>query len=281
MMKGLVTRCLRLLLLLLTLLLLASFADAFVGSRRCPCTYDVSKKSCRRTIVAARYPKRHPAVVITDASPTSTTTAIGMSSSIATVAKTTFTTIFTQLRQHTKILLLLLTASLLFAKRSNPQTLLWPGTQTDKDCDAPLPNGGYGCPFIGINFMGGSKDYGPLYKLFQLGQKYGKIYRLYGFGMPLVSVSGMENVKSLLKNEFKGEGEGLGTYLMGKEHNSGDLFGDKALLYENVPSKHGRLRKLAGEAMSPVAIGAALPSIQELASQQIEHHVVMYITCTY
>eukprot|EP00984_Skeletonema_dohrnii_P000342 scaffold115_cov128-Skeletonema_dohrnii-CCMP3373.AAC.2 len=157
----------------------------------------------------------------------------------------------------------------MFAKRSNPQTLLWPGTQTDKDCDAPLPTGGYGCPFIGINFMGGSKEYGPMYKLLQLGQKYGKIYRLYGLGMPLVSVSGKENVKALVKNEFKGEGKGIGTYLFGKDHNVGALFGSKALIYENDANIHGRLRKIVGEAMSPVAIDAALPSIQDLANQQV------------
>lgn len=42
------------------------------------------------------------------------------------------------------------------------------------------------------------------------------------------------------------------------------------MLYENDANKHGRLRKLAGEAMTPVAVAAALPSFQELANQQID-----------
>jgi len=88
--------------------------------------------------------------------------------------------------------------------------------------------------------------------------------------MPLVSVSGKENVKALVKNEFKGEGRGIGTYLFGKDYNVGALFGSKALIYENDANKHGRLRKIVGEAMSPVAIDAALPSIQELANQQVD-----------
>lgn len=108
-----------------------------------------------------------------------------------------------------------------------------------------------------------------MHKLFELGQKFGAIYKMYGLGMPIVSVSGKDNIKALLKNEFKGEGSGIGTYLMGAEHNAGEIFGNTSLLYENDANKHGRLRKLVGEAMTPVAIAAALPSFQELASQQV------------
>lgn len=63
--------------------------------------------------------------------------------------------------------------------------------------------------------MSGSKEKGPMYKLFQLGQKYGQIYRLFAFGIPLVSISGKENVKAFLKNEFKGEGKGINNVLFG------------------------------------------------------------------
>ncbi|KAK1738865.1 cytochrome P450 family protein [Skeletonema marinoi] len=251
------------------LLLLSALpsAAAFVGSPRS--THNV------RTAAAARAPpKSYPTVDITAAAAASkSTTAIYMSStssSIAVVAKSAVTAVFAQLRRHAKLLLVLLTASLLFAKRSNPQTLLWPGTQTDKDCDAPLPAGGYGCPFIGINLFDGNKDYGPFVTSWQLGQKYGKIFKTYFAGFPIVNVSGKDNIKALLKNEFKGEGRGIGTKLIGGEHNLGDLFGDKAVLYENDAGKHGRLRKLAGDAMTPVAIAEALPSFQDLANQQVD-----------
>eukprot|EP00986_Skeletonema_menzelii_P009297 scaffold4187_cov135-Skeletonema_menzelii.AAC.3 len=242
-------------------------AAAFAGSPRST-PHDVRNAAAIR---ARPMPMSYPTVQIaTDAAASKSTTALCMSSasSIA-VAKSAISAIFSQLRHHAKLLFVLLTASLLFAKRSNPQSLLWPGTQTDKDCDAPLPTGTYGCPFIGINIMGGSKDFGPMYKIWELGQKFGDIYRMYGFGVPIVSVSGKDNIKALLKNEFKGEGEGIGTHLMGSEHNAGAVFGDKALLYENDANKHGRLRKMVGEAMSPVAIAAALPSFQELANQQV------------
>jgi cytochrome P450 len=260
-MKGL-TRC-----LFLLSTLLAS-AAAFVGSPTR--TYDVSQ-SLRTPASGAHLTYPTVVVDVTAASKKSTTALCMSSTSIGIVAKSAVAAIFPQLRHHAKLLLVLLTASLLFAKRSNPQTLLWPGTQTDKECDAPLPAGGYGCPFVGINlFDSGNKDYGPFHKAFQLGQKYGKIWRAYFAGYPFVSVSGADNIKSFLKNEFKGEGVGVGTKMIGGEQNIGEMFGDKALLYENDAGKHGRLRKLAGDAMSPVAIAAALPSIQELANQQVD-----------
>ena len=242
-------------------------AAAFVGSPRS--THDVRTAAA---FEAPTMPMSYPTADITAAAASTSTTALCMSSAASAIAvtKSTISAIFSQLRHHAKLLLVLLTASILIAKRSNPQTLLWPGTQTDKDCDAPLPTGTYGCPFFGINIMGGSKDYGPLYKIWQLGQKFGDIYRMYGLGMPIVVVSGKDNIKALLKNEFKGEGKGIGTYLFGNEHNVGQMFGDKALLYENDANKHGKLRKMVGEAMTPVAIAAALPSFQELANQQVD-----------
>jgi len=251
-----------------SLLLLSALpsAEAFVGSPRS--THHVRTAAVSR---AAAPIITYPTVDITNAAASTSPTALCMStasSSITVVAKSALTAIFSQLRHHAKLLIVLLTASLLFAKRSNPQTLLWPGTQTDKDCEAPLPAGAYGCPFVGINLIGGSKTYGPMYKVRQLGQKYGKIFRLYGLGMPIVNVSGKDNVKALLKNEFKGEGRGVGTF--GGEKNLGEMFGDNALLYENDAAKHGRLRKLAGDAMTPVAIAAALPSFQELSNHQVD-----------
>ena len=241
-------------------------ATAFVGNPR-----GINNEMSKSWHKTAANLKSYPTPTVDINTPASSTAlCMSSASSVAIAAKSAVATIFTTLRHHAKLLLVLLTASILFAKRSNPQTLLWPGTQTDKDCDAPLPSGGYGCPFIGLNLFEGSKSYGPFYQLWQMGKNYGKIFRLYTFGVPVVSVSGKDNVKTLLKNEFKGEGRGIGTKMVGGEHNLGEMFGDKALLYVNDRSKHGRLRKMVSEAMSPVAIGAALPAFQELANQQLD-----------
>ncbi|KAL3795357.1 hypothetical protein HJC23_009530 [Cyclotella cryptica] len=117
-----------------------------------------------------------------------------------------------------------------------------------------------GCPFI---------DYGPFSKLAKLSRKYGKIFKSYAFGYPIVSVSGVDNVKSLLKNEFQTDAKGIGTFMLGK-HNIGSIFGEDMLLYENDAEKHGVLRRLVGSAMTPAAIGAAIPSIQDAARLQID-----------
>ena len=151
----------RYLLLLLAPFLLASSSAAFAFTGSHPCTHHVvfKSKSCRRTSVSGTGSTANFVLNNVASYPVSTTT-LG-ASSIAAVARSTLTAVFSQLRKHAKILILLITATVVFAKRSNPQTLLWPGTKTDQDCDAPLPNGGYGCPFIGFNFMSGQKNYGP------------------------------------------------------------------------------------------------------------------------
>ena len=49
----------------------------------------------------------------------------------------------------------------------------------------------------------------------------------------------------------------------------GPMFGEESILYENDSAKHSLLRKLAGSAMTPAAIGEALPMIKEVANDQI------------
>ena len=220
MMRGLPTHCL--ILLDASLLVTASTAASFVGGRN-PHANVVSSPSQRATAAGGGVPSmRSPVADITAASQiTFSTKALSTSSaSIAAVATNAVTAIFTQLRQNAKNLLLLLTVTLLFVTRSNPQTLLWPGAQTDKGCDSPLPDGDFGCPFIGVNLFAGKKSYGPFATAWKLGQKYGKIFKAYFAGFPVIFVSGADNIKSLLKNEFKGEG-GIGTFLMGAENNFG------------------------------------------------------------
>ena len=77
----------------------------------------------------------------------------------------------------------------------------------------------------------------------------------------------MANIQSLLKHEFKNNG--IGTFMIGKQ-NMGRIFGENMLLYENNPEKHGMLRRLVGSAMTPLAIAAGIPSIQERAEFHID-----------
>eukprot|EP01083_Nonionella_stella_P268226 906627_1 len=85
--------------------------------------------------------------------------------------------------------------------------------------------------------------------------------------MPVVNVAGMDNIKHLLKREFKPDG--LNTYLLSKQ-NFGPIFGEQGLLYEQSAEKHGMLRRLVGSAMTPAAISAAIPSIQEAANGHVD-----------
>ena len=70
----------------------------------------------------------------------------------------------------------------------------------------------------GYDIFSGSKDYGPFAKLGQLSKKNGKIFKIYSYGYPLVSVSGVDNIKSLLKNEFKDDS--IGTFMFVPKFNN-------------------------------------------------------------
>jgi len=229
-----------------------------------------------RTSSKSIIPTRFPHVEHREAA-TTTSLQGGISSALA-LSKESANIFLRQLqrRKSLNVLLLLLTAavatSLLVSKNIiNHTSLLWPGTQTDPNSQAPLPPGSFGCPFLGIDFYSGTKDYGPFAALGKLAQKNkSDVWKTYSFGIPLVSVSGVEHVKTLLKHEFQPEDDrGIGTFLLGAK-NFGDLFGQEGILYEPDAEKHALLRKLVGAAMTPAAIAEAIPSIQDAANVQIE-----------
>ena len=76
----------------------------------------------------------------------------------------------------------------------------------------------------------------------------------------------MDNIKSLFKNEFREDG--VGTFMVGA--NLPVIFGGEMLLYENNSKKHSMLRRLVANAMTPNAIAAAIPDIQERAVVRID-----------
>ncbi|KAL9180525.1 hypothetical protein ACHAXT_010978 [Thalassiosira profunda] len=161
-------------------------------------------------------------------------------------------------------------ATYLLSRRNAMQSLLWPGAQPDVAYpDNPLPEGSMGCPFLGHpGLFAGAKDYGPFAGFGKISQKWGSVFRTYSLGMPVVSVSGVDSIKSVLKNyEFRPDG--VNTYLMG-EKNLGEVMGNEGILYEADNDKHNMLRRLVGNAMTPAALEAALPSIQEVADRQVD-----------
>ena len=66
-----------------------------------------------------------------------------------------------------------------------------------------------------------------IHKLSRKMAKTSKIFKSYTFGMPIVSITGMKNVKSCLKNEFKDDGVNM--FMVG-DANLGDLLGDKSVI---------------------------------------------------
>ena len=165
-----------------------------------------------------------------------------------------------------RMLLVLGAVYLVLSKRLNK--ILYPGSGSDPTSDAALPPGSFGCPFLGSNILAGSTEYGPNEFFNRARKKLGNpsIYKFFAFGSPMVSVSGQDNIKNVLKDEFSPTG--VNTMMVSK--NWGSIFGFESLLYEKDKMEHASLRRLVGSAMSPTSIEAAVPSIQAAADAQME-----------
>lgn len=168
-----------------------------------------------------------------------------------------------------KRILLVLGAAVLFLSKQYKK-IFWPGSSPDSSLQEPLPPGSMGCPLFGSNVMAGSRDYGP-YVFFssKTFQKYKNpaLIKFYAFGMPSVSVTGSDNIKAILKDEF--DPNGVNTELVGDAFQQ--VFGDESVLYEGDKAKHGMLRRLVGSAMTPAAITSAVPAIQQAANNQVDY----------
>jgi cytochrome P450 len=154
--------------------------------------------------------------------------------------------------------------------RFTSQRILWPNSAPDASVSAPLPPSTMGCPLFGHNIMAGSKHHGPFVFFANAAKTLGnpKIFRYFAFGMPFVSVSGKDNIKATLKGEF--DPDGINT--MSVSEGMSLVFGTESILYQNDKTKHALLRRLAGQAMTPVALRKAVPTIQATAEEVIDKY---------
>lgn len=234
----------------------ASPASAFIGiqSKTSP-----SRSTSPRT-------SQHDHRLIKDPSASSATTSLEMAAGggLFASASEAVAPLFTPMVR--RMLLVLGAAYLVLTKRLNK--ILYPGSGSDPTSEAPLPPGSFGCPFLGSNVMAGSTEYGPSVFFNNARKKLGNpsIFKAFAFGLPMVSVSGKENLKSVLKDEFSPTG--VNTMMV--SDNLGSIFGFESLLYEKDKMEHASLRRLVGSAMSPTSIAAAVPSIQAAADAQME-----------
>jgi cytochrome P450 len=147
--------------------------------------------------------------------------------------------------------------------------LTYPSTSTTND----IPPGGLGCPFIGSLFMfDNSKDYGcgGFYRKTSkaLGEKLGgvvpKIWKYYFMGKNMAVVSGGGTFQKVLGMEFDGALASSGAELLDE-----GLMPMKSLLFEVDKQRHSYLRRLVGSALTPAAVGAAAPTLQTAAEEQV------------
>jgi len=164
-------------------------------------------------------------------------------------------------------MLLVLGAAMLFLSKQYKR-IFWPGSSPDPSLSEPLPPGSLGCPFLGSNVMSGTREYGPYVFFERARQSFQNpsLLKLYAFGMPMVSVTGSDNIQTILKDEF--DPEGVNTEMLGDSYTQ--VFGDNSILYESDKTTHGFLRRLVGAAMTPTAVTNAVPAIQQAANDQVD-----------
>mmetsp|Transcript_59179 Transcript_59179/g.175885 ORF Transcript_59179/g.175885 Transcript_59179/m.175885 type:complete len:301 (-) Transcript_59179:1065-1967(-) len=71
-----------------------------------------------------------------------------------------------------RALILLFSAYLLLSKRY--RRVLWPGSGPDASVSEPLPPSSMGCPFIGTNLFGGTKEHGAFAAVARMAKKIGQ-----------------------------------------------------------------------------------------------------------
>lgn len=150
------------------------------------------------------------------------------------------------------------------AKRHGKQ-ILYPGTQPDSNFQEPLPEGSYGCPFWGGNFFKGSTESGPGLFFKEKAKEAGnpRIFKYLMLGKPLITVSGMKNIKEVFSKEFKT------IHTRGSTRNIIKLFGARSLIMAQDSENHSFLRRLVGQAMAPDSLSKAVSPLIQTANDQI------------
>jgi len=266
------------------LLLVATIVIAIIGQLRFSTGFVHSPKTCRGLSDGAKHgafanaPRlrnNNNALLLPTPTPS---LALGMAAGNPLTATTSVlwgkgATLWTTTSRPVRALLLLASAFLvlLCSKESWYQRLLWPTSQRrDTSRSEPLPPTSLGCPFLGHpNMFAGSKEHGPFAAVAKVAATLGNasIFRMYlPAGNSLTSVSGRNNIRTVLRREF--EDDGINTMMI--NDNYANYIGGESILYEGDKKTHTMLRRLVGAAMSQPAVSAAVPAIQAVAQQQVD-----------
>ena len=154
-------------------------------------------------------------------------------------------------------------AALAIAKR---RQLLYPGSSPDPNYSEPLPPGSFGCPFFGKNILKGTKENGPGQFFRERATELGNpsMFKYVFFGKPIITVTGMKNIKQVFSTEFKNIRTASSIPAFRK------LFGTESLIMCPNSEEHSFLRRLVGASMTPESIEKAIPVLQKTTTEQID-----------
>ena len=144
--------------------------------------------------------------------------------------------------------------------------MFYPNATTDRNRDEPLPPGSLGCPFLGQPFFQSSKAFGAGSWYVDTARKLGnpRVWKYYFMGKPLAVVSGGDELKSVLNQEFDG------VTSSGAEIMDSGLMPMDSLLFEGDKSRHAFLRRLVGQSLTPARVSDAVPVLQVAADEAVK-----------
>mmetsp|Transcript_33415 Transcript_33415/g.73281 ORF Transcript_33415/g.73281 Transcript_33415/m.73281 type:complete len:613 (-) Transcript_33415:125-1963(-) len=143
--------------------------------------------------------------------------------------------------------------------------LFYPNVTVDPSHDEPIPPGSLGCPFLGQPFFQSSKSFGAGSWYRDTAQKLGnpRVWKYYFLGKPLAVISGGDELKAVLNQEFDG------VTSSGSEIMDSGLMPMDSLLFEGDKSRHSFLRRLVGQSLTPARVSDAVPVLQVAADEAV------------
>mmetsp|Transcript_5582 Transcript_5582/g.11626 ORF Transcript_5582/g.11626 Transcript_5582/m.11626 type:complete len:603 (-) Transcript_5582:119-1927(-) len=168
---------------------------------------------------------------------------------------------------------LIFISSFLSFSAKSIRKILWPKANPDNKVLNPLPDGTLGCPFFGHWLFSGDEEEGPGAFWRNLVAKFGNvgIFKTYFMGRPMAVVSGSKNLRNILDREFKSSDEGgveIGVFA--RTEAAADIFGSDSMLTSQDKLNHKWLRRLVGQAMSPLAVSASIPQLVKAADDAVD-----------
>lgn len=149
--------------------------------------------------------------------------------------------------------------------------LLWPNSHVANDDskeNPPLPPGSFGCPFLGSNVFYGNTQDGPetFYSQQSAQLNDPSLWKFYFFGNPVVTVTGVENIRKVFSQDFKTLSAPTSQRFF-QDPFAGEMH---SVVFEKDQELHQFTRDMIANRTNPMATQRHMPELQKRANKQMD-----------